>query len=75
MKPHEQAKAWRTARGLTLDQLADLTGYSVPAIRKFEQGARNEKRGERHSQWTWQRYQMACAGAEAQIKSGREFTW
>lgn len=75
MKPHEQAKAWRVKRGLSLDQLADLTGYSVPAIRKFEQGARNSKAREGHSEWTWQRYRMACAGAEAQLRSGREFGW
>jgi len=76
MKPeHERAKAWRTARNLTLEQLSDLTGYSVPAIRKFEMGARNQKAREGHSEWTWQRYKMACAGAEAQIRSGEKFSW
>lgn len=74
-KLHEQAKAWRVKRKLTLDQLADLTGYSVPAIRKFEQGSRNSKAGEDHSEWTWQRFRMACAGAEAQIRTGRAFGW
>ena len=23
----------------------------------------------------WQRYKMACAGIDAQIESGRNFTW
>ena len=75
MKVHEAAKSWRLKRKLTLDQLAELTGYSVPAIRKFEAGSRNKAAGEGHSEWTWQRYQMACAGAEAQIKTGKEFGW
>ena len=74
-KPHEQAKAWRLARKLTLDQLAELTGYSVPAIRKFEAGSRNSKAGEGHSEWTMQRYRMACAGAAAQLRTGRTFEW
>jgi transcriptional regulator with XRE-family HTH domain len=75
MKPHEQAKAWRVKRKLTLDQLAELTGYSVPAIRKFEAGSRNKQAGEKHSEWTIQRYRMACAGAEAQLRTGKEFAW
>ena len=75
MKPHAQAKAWREKRGLDLDTLSELTGYSVIAIRKLESGARNHKRGESHSEWVWHRYRMACAGAEAQIKSGRRFEW
>ena len=75
MKPHESAKAWRLRRKLTLDQLSDLTGYSVIAIRKLEAGMRNSKRGEFHSEWVWERYRMACAGAEAELKSGRKFGW
>lgn len=75
MKPHEQAKAWRLKRKLSLDQLAELTGYSVPAIRKFESGARNKQAGEGHSEWAMQRYRMACAGAEAQLRTGRAFGW
>ena len=75
VKPHLQAKAWREKRGLDLDTLSELTGYSVIAIRKLESGARNHKRGEGHSEWVWQRFRMACAGAEAQIRSGRRFEW
>ena len=36
MKPHETAKAWRERRKLTIEQLSELTGYSVPAIYSFE---------------------------------------
>jgi transcriptional regulator with XRE-family HTH domain len=73
MKPHEQAKAWRLRKKLSMDQLSELTGYSVPAIYAFERGARNA--GEVHSEWTMHRYRMACSGAERQIKSGRAFEW
>ncbi len=74
-KVHEQAKAWRLARKLTLDQLAELTGYSVPAIRKFEAGSRNQKAKEGHSEWTMHRYKMACAGVAAQLRTGKVFEW
>jgi DNA-binding XRE family transcriptional regulator len=75
MKPYERAKAWRQRLSLSVDELAELTGYTKQAIWKFEAGARNIKRKEPHSEWTWQRYQMACAGAAAQLKSGRAFEW
>jgi Helix-turn-helix len=73
--PHESAKAWRTRCKLSREQLSDLTGYSVVAIRKFEAGARNARKKELHSDWVWQRYRMACAGAEQQLRSGKEFAW
>ena len=75
MKPHAAAKAWRLKRGLDLEQLSEMTGYSVIAIRKLEAGMRNRKAREGHSEWVLQRYLMACAGAEAQLKSGRKFEW
>lgn len=68
-----EAKAWRIKRKLSLTELSELTGYSIPAIHSFERGTRNA--GERHSDWTLQRYKMACSGAERQIKSGRAFEW
>ena len=73
MKPHAAAKAWREKRGLDLDALSELTGYSVSALRQLEAGKRFG--GGQHSEWTWHRFKMACAGAEAQLKSGREFEW
>ena len=75
MKPHAAAKAWRLKRGLDLEQLSEMTGYSVIAIRKLEAGMRNRKAKEGHSTWVMQHYQMTCAGAEAQLKSGRKFEW
>jgi transcriptional regulator with XRE-family HTH domain len=75
LKEHECAKAWRERHNLTLENLSELTGYSVVAIRKFETGSRNVKKGEQHSPWVKQRYRMACAGAEQQLRSGKEFAW
>jgi transcriptional regulator with XRE-family HTH domain len=73
MKEHEKAKEWRLRRKLSIEQLSELTGYSVPAIYAFERGSRGA--AERHSDWTLQRYRAACSGAERQIKSGRAFEW
>lgn len=71
--PHERARAWREKRKLSIEQLSELTGYSDPAIRQLEAGKRFG--GAAHSEWTWQRYQMACAGAERQLSTGRTFEW
>jgi hypothetical protein len=60
---------------LSLEKLSELTGYSIPAIYKFESGGRNISKGDKHSEWTKQRYRVACSGAERQIKSGRAFEW
>lgn len=73
MKPSALPRAWRLKRKLSIQQLSDLTGYSAPAIHAFERGTRNAD--EPHSEWTLQRYKMACSGAERQIKSGRAFEW
>lgn len=75
MKVHEKAKAWRLKRDLSREQLSELTGYSVIAIAKLESGFRNQKAREGHSEWVLERYRMACAGAEAQLRSGRKFEW
>jgi len=75
MKQHERAKAWRLKMGLSIDQLSELSGYSVAAIYKFEAGARNRKAGDKHSEWTWHRYRMACAGVTSELRSGRGFDW
>jgi hypothetical protein len=75
VKQNKAAKEWRLRNGLTHDQLSDLTGYSVIAIKKFETGMRHKANGEQHSEWVWQRYRVACSGAERQIKSGRAFEW
>jgi hypothetical protein len=73
LKPHEQAKAWRLKVGLTVPQLAELSGFAENTIWLFERGVRENR--VKISEWSWQRYQMACAGVEAQIRSGRKFEW
>ena len=69
----EAAKEWRNARGLTVKQLADLTGYSGEAIYCFERG--RMANGNPVPPWVLQRYRMACAGVDAQIRSGFDFQW
>src|SRR6266404_1519477 len=61
-KPN-QAKAWRIKSGLSVQQLADLSGYSPEAIYQFERGIRSD--GEKQSAWAWQRYKLCCAAIES----------
>ena len=58
MTEHELAKAWRNKSKLTLDQLADLTGYSREAVHLFERG-RNSV-GKPHAPHAWRRYKLSC---------------
>lgn len=69
----ERAMAWRQKVGLTPDDLAEATGYSREAIYQYERGYRAD--GAKLSEYAWQRYMMACAGVEAEMKSGRKFAW
>lgn len=83
MKPHQKAKLWREDHDLSVDELAELTGYSPKSIYWFEKGVtppmRNHKGGHphdrRHKPWVWQRYRMACAGVEAQLRTRKPFDW
>ena len=72
MSQHKQAKAWREKVGLTVADLADMSGYSPEAIYTFERGSRYDGK---HSEWAWHRYRMACAAVEQQVKTGRAFEW
>lgn len=74
---HNRARAWRERHGLTQAQLAELTGYSPKSVYWFEQGVTPPLRnGSDRSirEWVWQRWKMACAGAERKIK-GEPFNW
>jgi hypothetical protein len=73
MKQHRQAKEWRLARGLSIANLAELSGYSVEALYIFERGQNPD--GSKIADWVWQRYKMCCAGIDAQIRSGIDFKW
>ena len=52
------AKAWRYAMGLTMNELAALTGYSSEAIFLFERGINSL--GKPHARTAWRRYKLAC---------------
>lgn len=74
--PHEQAKAWREERGLTVQELSDRTGFALTSIYMFERGTRQDgKKLSKHSEFAWQRYQMVCAAVDAELKSGQRFAW
>lgn len=73
MKQHVQAKQWRVKAGLSVDQLAEMTGFSAEAIWLFERGVRQN--GHELSAYSWQRYRMACAAAQHQLKTGKVFQW
>ena len=83
MNDHEKAKRWREKVGLTLDQLAELVGYSRESIFLFEKGYRYDERGKTArgkvrkiatNERAFQRYRMACAGVQASLK-GQTFDW
>jgi transcriptional regulator with XRE-family HTH domain len=33
-------RSWRTSNGITLEELSDVTGYSVPMLSRVERGER-----------------------------------
>jgi hypothetical protein len=79
MTEYEKAKAWRQKRGLSADKLAELTGYGPRIIFWFERGE-SPPNGSRPNPskvkpWVWQRFKNACAGVEAQLRSGKQFDW
>ena len=41
MKKKTRLRAWRQANGLTLEEVSDLTGLSVPMISRAERGQRS----------------------------------
>ena len=79
MTEYEKAKAWREKRGLTVLQLAELTGYGERALYWLERGQSppNATRAKpaKVAPWIWQRYKMLCGGVEAQLKTGKKFEW
>jgi transcriptional regulator with XRE-family HTH domain len=65
MTEYEQAKAWRVAKGLSLDDLADLTGYSRTSILWFERGALPS--GKEINKFAWHRYKRICQAIDADL--------
>ena len=79
MTEYERARAWMNKRGLTADQLAELTGYGRRSLYWMERGQSppNATRAKpvKVASWIWHRYRMICAGVEAQLASGKKFDW
>lgn len=86
MGEHEKAREWRKSHELTQVQLAELTGYSSPAISWFERGltpprTTNHKAGStqgksrRINGAVWKRYKMVCAAVDRQLRTKKEFDW
>ena len=79
MTEYERARAWMNKRGLTADQLAELTGYGRRSLYWMERGQSppNATRAKpvKVASWIWHRYRMICAGVEAQLKTGKKFEW
>lgn len=78
-----RAKAWRESHGLTVERLAELTGYSTVTIFWFEKGCtppmRRHKSGRAKdrsiSDWVWHRYRLTCAAVDQQLQTGKTFAW
>ena len=81
MNQFERAKRWREKAGLTVEQLAEKTGYSKESIYLFEKGftyngrtAHDRIKRKPLDENVWHRYRMACAGVAAAL-SGTAFNW
>ncbi len=82
MNEFEKAKRWREKAGLTVEELAERTGYSKESIYLFEKGftynGRTEKLGKIKTkpldERVWHRYRMACAGVRAAL-NGSVVNW
>lgn len=68
-----RCRSWREGAKLSVQDLADLTGYSVAAIYQFERGINGS--GDSHSEWSWQRYRLCCSAIAHQLRTGKEFSW
>jgi hypothetical protein len=82
MSEYDEAQAWALRRRMTAYDLAERTGYSYEAIRWFWRGltppGRNLKSGSKSRKirpHVWQRFKMACAAVESEIKGNRKFNW
>lgn len=74
---HDKAKAWRERAGLSVAQLAELTGYSPESIYWFERGLTpkgSNRKPTKIAAWVWLRFKRACQGVAAEIR-GNKFDW
>ena len=79
MTEHDKAKAWMARNNISVDQLAAMTGYGKRSVYWMLRGQSppNATRAKPAliADWVWQRFEMACAGVDAQLKTGRTFKW
>ena len=78
MNEHQKAQAWRRKMGWSIDQLSELSGYSVSSIWWMERGevAPSASRGVRPvNEFAWQRYKRVCAAVDHEQKTGKTFDW
>ncbi len=69
---HDAAKSWRLAHGWSLNDLADLTGYSRSSIVWFERGV--NPLGRPIDKFAWYRYKRICHSIEID-QGGLDFKW
>ena len=67
-----KAKEWRLAKGWSLNDLADRTGYSRSSIVWFERGT--TPRGTPIDEFSWFRYRRICQAIEAGLEN-EQFSW
>ena len=71
----ERARKWRDKAGLTMLQLAELTGYSPSAICRFELGTvpASQTMGEHPvTIEAWRRYKMICLAVDMLVRAGKD---
>ena len=72
----ERARQWREALGLSVDQLADLTGWCRASIFRFEAGVSFTAGGkQRIGARAWHRWKLACSGLNALRQHRLGFDW
>jgi transcriptional regulator with XRE-family HTH domain len=66
------ARQWRIANGWSVDQLADLTGYSRSSIVFFERGYTGTNKP--IDEYAWFRFRRICHSVSLD-RSGNKFNW
>ena len=63
---HKRLRAWRLSKGLTVAELAELTGFSESTIINFERGERRNMPPQQTviAETSWRRFGLACAAVE-----------
>jgi hypothetical protein len=71
----QRAQDWRNARNLTMQQLAELTGYSASNICRFEGGVIPASQTQPEHPVTpkaFRRYKMICLAVDMLFRAGKK---